>query len=147
MTRRDRVTVDLFEVPRPAPERAGSMDYRPVVTALVGSMLDEAARAGKDRYQVAAEASRLAGKEISKYMLDAYSAPSRDEYNVPAWLMPVLETVCHSHAYGIWCAEIRGARLSIGRDAVSAELGRVERQRDELAAQAKALRDQLKRVR
>lgn len=147
MTRRDRVTLDIFDVPRPASPTPGSMDYRPVITALVGQMLDDAARSGKDRYQVAAEASRLAGKEVSKYMLDAYSAPSRDEYNIPAWLMPVLESVCHSHAYGAWLAEVRGARLSIGADALAAQLGRIDQQRDELAAQARLLKDQLRRVR
>lgn len=147
MTRRDRVTVDLFEVPRPATPTPGSMDYRPVITALVGQMLDAAARNGKDRYAVAAEVSRMAGKEVSKYMLDAYSAPSRDEYNIPAWLMPLLEAVCETHEYSVWLAGVRGARLSIGRDALAAELGRIDRQRDELGAQAKAIKDQLRRCR
>lgn len=147
MTRRDRVTVDLFEVPRPAAPVAGSMDYRPVITALVGQMLDAAARHAKDRYQVAAEVSRLAGKEVSKYMLDAYSAPSRDEYNIPAWLMPLLESVCETHDYSVWLAGVRGARLSVGADALAAELGRIDRQRDELASQARAIKGQLRRVR
>lgn len=147
MTRRDRETADLFfEVPRPAAPVPGSMDFRAVVTSLVGQMLGDAARNGKDRWAVAADVSRLAGKEVSKYMLDQYSAPSRDDYNIPAWLMPLLETACDSHAFSAWLAEVRGARLSIGRDAVAAELGRIARERDELKQRETALRDQLRRT-
>lgn len=146
--RRDRQTGDLFfDVPRPAAPVPGSMDFRPVVTALVGQMLADAACGGKDRWAVAADVSRLAGKEVSKYMLDAYSAPCRDDYNIPAWLIPLLETACDSHAFSAWLAEVRGARLSIGRDAVAAELGRVSRERDDLAQREKALREQLRRSR
>lgn len=145
MTRRDRHTADLFDVPRPAAPIPASMDYRPVVTGIVGEMLDHAALAGKDRYAVSAEVSRLAGKEISEYMLDAYSAPSRDKYNAPAWLMPLLEVACGSYLYSTWLAEVRGGRLLIGRDALVAELGRIDRQRDDLAGRAKRLKDQLRR--
>lgn len=147
MTRRDRQTGDLFfEVPRPAAPVPGSMDFRPVVTALVGQMLDHASKNGKDRWAVAADVSRLAGKEVSKNMLDAYSAPSREDYNVPAWLMPLLETACDSHLYTAWLADVRGARLSIGRDALAAELGRISRERDELTERQRALREQLRRT-
>jgi hypothetical protein len=147
MTRRDRVTVDLFEVPRPAAPIAASMDYRLVIAKMVHEMLDKAARAGKDRYAVAAEMSRLADKEISKYMLDAYSAPSRDEYNIPAWLMPLLEAACVSHLYSSWLAEIRGGCLMIGRDALAAELGRISSEKNELAERERAVKEQLRRVR
>lgn len=147
MTRRDLRTADLFEVPRPASPVPGSQDYRAVIAGLVGQMLDLASRAGKDRYAVAAEVSRLAGKEVSKYMLDAYTAASREEYNAPAWLVPLIEAVCDCHLYSSWLAEIRGGRLYIGRDSLVAELGRVERACEELADQRRALKDQLKRGR
>lgn len=147
MTRRDSHTADLFAVPRPASPLPGSQDYRPVIAGMVGQMLDLAARIGKDRYAVAAEVSRLAGKEVSKYMLDAYSANSRDDYNVPAWLMPLIEAVCECHIYSSWLAGVRGGQLSIGRDALAAELGRVTRERDELTERQRALKDQLRRGR
>lgn len=147
MTRRDRLTPDLFDVPRPAAPLPASMDYRPVVTGIVGQMLDAAHRLGKDRYAVAAEVSRLADKEVSKYMLDAYSAPSREEFNAPAWLMPLLEVACETYAYTAWLAGVRGAQLAIGRDALAAELGRVRQERDELAEREHQLRDRLRRMR
>lgn len=136
---------DLFEAPRPAAPLPGSMDFRAVVTSLVGEMLKHADRNGKDRWAIAADVSRLAGREISKYMLDAYTAPSRDDYNTPAWLMPLLEIACDSHLYSAWIAEIRGGRLFIGRDALAAELGRMQRERDEIDAHSRNLRDQLRR--
>ena len=144
--KRRAAMADLFDVPRPVAPLPGSMDFRGLVTGLVGEMLKHADRRGKDRWQVAADASRLAGREISKYMLDAYTAPSREEYNAPAWLIPVLEVACECHLYSAWIAEVRGGRFFVGQDALAAELGNVTRERDQLDARARALRDQLRRV-
>lgn len=143
---RDRVTGDLFAVPMPAAPVPGSMDYRPTVAGLLSEMLDHAVSLGASRVAVAAEVSRLTGKDVSKFMLDAYTAPSKDDYNAPAWLMPVLEVACHSHGYSAWLAGIRGGRLMIGRDALAGELGRVEKQRDELGAVARELKAQMRRM-
>lgn len=145
--RRDGVTADLFETPQPAAPLPGSMDYRTFLAELLGEMLEGAKRNGKDRWQVAADVSRLAGREVSKYMLDAYTAPSRDEYNVPAWLMPLFEVACGSHAYTAWIANVRGGRFFLGSDALAAELGNVRRQKDELQDRERAIRDQLRRAR
>lgn len=120
------------------------MDYRAVVAQLIARML---ADSGLSRFAVAAAVSELTGKEVSKYMLDAYTAESRDEFNAPAYLIPAIETACKSHLYANWLAGVRGGRLLIGRDALAAELGRIERQRDELAGQARALKDTLRRSR
>jgi len=38
----------------------------------------------------------------------------------------VLETACCSHQFTNWLAGIRGGRLLIGREALNAELGRLE---------------------
>ncbi|MCP1375352.1 hypothetical protein [Dyella lutea] len=137
-------TGDLFAIPVPASPLPGSMDYRAVVAHLVASMIAES---GLTRYAIAAQVSELVNKDVSKYMLDAYTAESRDEFNAPAWLLPVIETVCKSHLYSNWLAEIRGGRLLIGRDALAAELGRIERQRDELGTQARTIKEQLRKVR
>lgn len=144
MTRRDTTTADLFAVPRPAAPVPASMDYRATVAHLLAQMLAES---GVDRYEIAARASRLAGKDVSKYMLDAYTAESRDEFNLPLWLLPVIESACASHALTAWLASTRGARLYVGVDALAAELGRIEQQRDALHTQASALKDTLRRVR
>ena len=137
-------TGDLFEVPHTPAPVPGSMDYRAVVAHLLSQMIAES---GLDRFEVAARMSRLTGKDVSKYMLDGYTAESREEFNAPAYLIPVAELVCESHLYSNWLAGIRGGRLLVGRDALNAELGRIERQRDELGTQARQLKEQLRRGR
>lgn len=120
---RDTHTLDLFEVPQPAAPLPASMDYGPLVAHMVSDLLRGA---GCDRHEVAARMSRLTGKEVSKYMLDAWSSESREAYNVPFYLVPVLEAACSTHVLTNWLAGVRGGRLLIGREALNAELGRLE---------------------
>lgn len=144
LMRRDTASGDLFAVPQPAAPVPASMDHRATLGHLLGDMM---AASGLDRYEIAARASRLAGKEVSKYMLDAYTAESREEFNLPAWLIPALETACDSHAITAWLATARGGRLYVGPDALAAELGRIERQREALTAQARGIKDTLRKTR
>lgn len=138
--RRDVQTGDLFEVPQPAEPVAASMDYRRLVSEMISEMLDEA---DGDRYEIATRCSRLAGKEVSKYMLDAYSSGAREEYNAPAWLMPVLEVACDTHSYTQWLTGTRGGVLLVGRDALSAELGREQRKIDAARRRLNKLKKQI----
>ena len=140
MARRDSLTLDMFEVPQPAAPLPGAMDYRAVVCGIVGQMLRDA---DADRYEIAARCSRLSGKDVSKYMLDAYTSEAREEFNAPAWLMPVIETACSSHLYTSWIVGVRGGRLLIGREALTADLGRLEKHKLELEQSIKRLKKQL----
>lgn len=144
MSRRDVRTPDLFAVPQPVAPVPASMDFRATIAHQVAEML---AASGVDRYEIAARASRLAGKDISKYMLDAYTACSREEFNLPAWLVPVIEAVCNDHRITAWLAGVGGGRLYLGADALAAELGGIEQQRDALQSRARALKDTLRRAR
>lgn len=138
--RRDPLTADLFEVPRPAQALAGSHDFRPVVAELVSQALHGAAG---DRHEIAASMSRLAGRDVSKYMLDAYSSGARDEYNLPMWLVPALEVSCGTHALTAWLVDVRGGRMLIGREALNAELGRLERMREDAAKRIREVKKQM----
>lgn len=145
--RSDALTGDLFTIPRAAAPIPASMDYRATVTLLVGDMLADAHAAGLDRYEVAAKASRLAGRDVSKNMLDGYTAESREEFNCPLWLAPVLESVCNSTLLADWHASVRGGRLVIGADTLDAEIGRLERVREDAAGKIKQLKELSRRVR
>ena len=149
MTRRraDTSTRDLFAIPRPAPMVAGTMDFRAQVTHLMGDMLKNAAAAGLDRYEVAAQASRLAGRDVSKAMLDGYTAESREEFNAPLWLAPVLEVVCKSTALAEWHGSVVGGQLMLGALAIDAEIGRLESERLRAVDDLKKLRELRRRVR
>jgi len=134
---KDTRTLDLFAVPTPAPELPGTMDYRVQVAHMTSEMLRAIP---SDRYEVAARMSRLTGKDVSKNMLDAYASDAREDHNLPFYLAAALEVVCESHALTAWLADMRGGRLLVGREALNAELGRLERQRDDAAKKIKQLK-------
>lgn len=138
--RGDSQTQDLFEVPQAAAPVPASMDYRLQVSELVSHVLDET---DGDRYEIASRCSRLSGKDVSKYMLDAYSSGAREEYNVPFWLVPVLESACETHEITNWLVGVRGGRLLIGRDALNAELGKLERIREQAGRQIRELKKRM----
>ena len=139
MTRHTAASVApcLFDVPEPAPVSAGSQCYRLAVCQLVARMLHDTT---KDRFAVAADMSRLCDREVSKYMLDAYASEGREEFNLPAYLLPVLEAACDSYQGTLWLASVRGGRFLVGKEALNAELGRLERLRDEAASKIKDLK-------
>jgi hypothetical protein len=76
-------------------------------------------------------------------MLDAYSSESREDHNLPLYLVPALEVSCESYLLTNWLADVRGGQLLIGREALMAELGRLERSRDVAAQNIKRLKAQL----
>jgi len=145
--RSDALTGDMFAVPRPAAQVPGSMDFRQPVTLIVGDMLKDAHAAGLDRFEVAARASRLAGRDVSKAMLDGYTAESREEFNCPLWLAPVLEIVCSSTRLAEWHGSVVGGQLLLGAATLDAEIGRLERERQLACEQIKALKSLSRRVR
>lgn len=138
MARRDSLTGDLFEIPVPAKPLPCSMNFRAEVSSLVAEMLK-----GHDRHEVAALISRLTGLDISKNMLDAYASEARDTFNIPFYLIPVLETACETYAAGNWYAQKRGAKILVGREALNAELGRLEKRKEETATRIKQLKKQM----
>lgn len=147
---RDVASGDLFyDIPRPAPPVPASMDFRPQISHLVADMLAEALARDPslDRYAIAALCSRLAGKEVSKAMLDGYTAESRDAFNLPLYLVPALETACASTALTQWLAAIRGGRLVLGPEALDSEIGRLEGEKEAVNDRLKELRDLRRRVR
>lgn len=140
MAKRDDRTLDLFEVPQPAAPLPGAMDYRTTVCGIVAQMLKDA---DVDRYEIAARCSRLTGKEVSKYMLDAYTSEAREEFNAPAWLMPALEVACSAYLYTNWLALVRGGRLLVGREVLTADLGKLEKQKAEVERLIRELKKRL----
>lgn len=138
---RDVYTDDMFMVPQPPEPNAASMNYGAEVATLLAHMF---ADSGQDRYAIAAEMSRLTGREVSKYMLDAWTAESRDAYNIPFYLMPAAEAAAKSHAMSTWLADKRGARLSVGRDALNAEYGKLKAMQDGIKKKMQVLEKMLK---
>ena len=82
---KDDLTLDIFEVPVPVVPKPGSGNYASQVSELVGVVLKECP---VDRYEIAAQMSRLSGDDVSKHMLDAWSSPGRADHNIPFYRIP-----------------------------------------------------------
>ncbi|WP_439861592.1 hypothetical protein [Pseudomonas sp. MBLB4136] len=136
---KDDRTLDIFEVPQPVLTVPGCGNYAAQVSELVSEMLKGTEL---DRYEIAARMSRLSGDDVSKNMLDAWASPARADHNLPLYRAALLEEVCASHALTNWQVNLRGGRVAYGREALDAELGRLER----VAADASRKARELKRL-
>lgn len=133
----DALTMDLFEVPVPVQPTPGALA---VGVPLRGLLSDLLKRSPLSRFDVAARMSELTGDPITKHQLDSWTAESREGWRFPLEYLPALEEALQTHEITAWIADLRGARLSVGREALEAQLGRVAQMRDELARQERALK-------
>lgn len=135
---KDHLTLDLFfTIPQPTHATPGQGNYSVQVSEIVSDMLKSC---GLDRPEVAARMSLLSGDDISTAMLNAWSSQARTDHNLPFYRAALIEEVCSSHLLTDWLVGVRGGHVAYGRDALNAELGRLERQRDEAARQARELK-------
>jgi hypothetical protein len=126
---KDLLTADMFDVPAAPLSTGGCLDMDQQIRHALSDMLKHCP---KDRYQVAAEVSRLVGREVSKNMLDAYSAESRTEYNLPLQYVVAIEVVTESYALTNLISSKRGGKFLVGEEALLAELGRIQREKTAL---------------
>jgi hypothetical protein len=138
--KKDNRTLDMFLIPQPIATTPGNGNYAAEVSELIGEVLKST---DLDRYEVAARMSRLSGDDVSKNMLDAWSSPARADHNVPMYRIALLEEVCETHLLTNWLVNLRGGRVAYGKDALDAELGRLERVAAEATRQARLLKRQL----
>lgn len=135
----DNRTLDIFEIPQPQLAVPGCGNYSAQVSEIVGQLL-KGTGDDMDRFEVAAQMSRLSGDDVSKGMLDAWSSVARTDHNLPLYRVPLLEEVCASHALTNWLVNLRGGRVAYGREALDAELGRLERVAAEATRQAREIK-------
>jgi hypothetical protein len=134
---RDALTLDLFDIPHPQAPTPGNLDLD---VALRYALSDALKHSDLDRHQVAAEMSRLTGREVSKFMLDAYTAESRADHNFPFRYAAAFEAVTGSFCLTHLLAKARGCKVLVGDEALLAELGRMEQMEVELRQQKAALK-------
>lgn len=137
---RDTLTLDLFDIPTPRPATAGNLDLD---VPLREALSDALKHSDADRHHVAAEMSRLTGREISKYMLDAYTAESRGDHNFPYRYAAAFEQATGSYGLTNLLSKARGCQVLVGEDALLAEFGRIERMEADLRKQKTALKKYL----
>lgn len=135
MRKRDDITLDLFEIPQPA-SGAGSLACRAEIAGLMSEILKT-----HDRYTVAADMSRLLGREVTKFMLDAYTAESRETHMPPIDTAMAFDMATNGFVLISLYAQKLGAKVVVGREAIDAEIGKLERQRQEVSDRIKSLKN------
>jgi len=133
----DLLTGDLFEVPAPRAALPGALDVGITLRQILSNLLKVSPLS---RFEIAARMSELTGHEITKHQLDSWTAESREGWRFPLEYLPAFETAIETHDVTAWIADLRGARLSVGREALEAQLGRIGRMKDDLARQERALK-------
>jgi hypothetical protein len=141
---KDLFTGDLFEVPRPPPATEGSLSLG---LELRHTLNEAIKRCGKSRYELAAKMSELLAQDVTKVQLDSWTAESREGWRFPFEYAPAFETATNTYALLEMLAAKRGARVLVGEEALLAELGKIERQEQELRARKQALRTLVRRSR
>lgn len=143
MARGDFSTGELFSaVPQPASLDSPTMDLK---VSIARAMSDALRKCEADRYEIAARISRTLGRDVSKGMLDAYTAPSKDTH-IPnlAFCIAFDAATGHNELLNLY-ARLRGARALMGEDALRAELGRIDEQMHSMSKRRSALRNYLSR--
>jgi len=136
----DELTPDLFTVPVARDPQPGALAVGQALRHLLSELLKASPLS---RFDVAARMSALTGHEISKHQLDAWTAESREGWRFPLEYLPAFEEAVQTHALTAWVAELRGCKVLVGKAALDAEIGRLERARDEAGKRIRLLKQHL----
>jgi len=121
-----QMELSFFAVP-PAPRmETGGLDVALMVREMLVQVLAEAQARGHDRYEVAAQVSRLSARDVSKDMLDRYCAPSAEGWRFPLEALPALTQATGDYRLLELVAEKCGCRVARGEEAVLLELAALE---------------------
>lgn len=137
----DTLSGDLFSsIPQAHPMNPGAWRFRAEIAHVMGESIKACA---KDIYAIAADMSRLLGREITHNTLYKYASEASEEH------IPNLETAIAFDAatgqLGLvgFYAEKLGCRVMPGKDSLLTELGRLEQMKGDIARQEKAIKRML----
>ncbi len=126
-----------FETPVTVAEEGQLAGLDRVIASAVGRILRDDPRG---RYEIAAGVSALLEEDVSKAMLDAYSAEAKDSHNIS--LTRFLALVAETQRYDVLdalCQKI-GCKVLVGEEVLTAELGHIEAQIERLQARRGVLK-------
>lgn len=133
----DSMTMDLFEVPVPRVPLPGALDVGLQLRHLISDLLKDCP---KNRFEIAARMSELLGHEITKHQLDSWTAESREGWRFPLEYLPAFEVAVETHMVTTWLADMRGCKVLVGKEALDAEIGKLERLKEDAARKIKQLK-------
>jgi hypothetical protein len=96
------------------------------------------------RSQIAAGMSDLVGETITEPMLNAWTAKSHDRHRFPFEFAAAFEAVTETIELQQMLARQRGSVVLVGREALDAELGRIQRRKQELLREERQVRELMK---
>ena len=140
MSRRfaDTLTGDLFaSIPQAFPMTPGAWNFRREIAAVMGEAIKACT---KDRYQIAADMSRLLGREVSVNTLDKYTSEASEDHIPNLETSIAFDAATEQTALASLFASKLGCRVLPGKDSLLAELGRIEQMKGDLAKQEKAIK-------
>jgi len=136
----------FYEIPQPPAPVAGSLDYSAELCAILADGLALArADHGLSREMVAARMSELTGDQITKAMLDVFTAESHVRHRFPFEYAAAFEAATGSFSLQLLLARKRGTLVLAGDDAVDARLGQVRRKMAQLKEEERRLTRQIGR--
>lgn len=95
------------------------------------------------RFQIAAQISELVGYEVTKSMLDNYTAESHDDVRTPADILLAATDVCRDYSIIQLLCGYAGGDFVSGEDREYMELAKIQRDILRLQAREKDLRARL----
>ena len=113
----------------PHPPDPGRLNVR---YSLQGIISDCIKRCPLSRWEIAGKMSALLNQEISKYMLDTYTAESKEYHRFPAEYLPAFCEVVGSYEPLRFLAEKAGVFVLPGQEALRAEIQKIESEIQEL---------------
>jgi hypothetical protein len=135
--------IKMNQSEKPSILEPGSFD----ISQRLKEMLSEGLRrCDFDRYEAAAQMSRLVGCEITKSQLDSWTAESKETYRFPAEYLPAFVRVTGYKEPLRVMVELVQCYILESEEALHAELGKINCQRRELAQREKEVREFLKQV-
>ena len=135
--RTDTLTLDLFEVPMPTAPMPGALNFSHALRRLLSDLLKNSPQS---REIIAGRMSELTGETITKHQLDSWTAESREGWRFPLEYLPALEVACETHQVTTWLADLRGCKVLVGKEALDAEIGKLERLKEDAGKRIKQLK-------
>jgi len=133
---REQLTLDFTVPAQPVAGRGGLN-----LSAGVREALNAAIKAsGKSRDDIAAAMSASLGTPITLYMLNAWTASSREDHKFPLQYVVAFEMATGSYALTELHNTRRGCRTLIGADALLADLGELEQLETDIRKRKQALK-------
>lgn len=118
-----QLEMSFFTVPEIPRNDAGGLDISLALRDALAETLSAAALRGMDRHDIGMQISRLSNRDMSKSMLDRYTAPSADEWRFPLEALPALTLATGDYRLLEMIAEKCGCRVTRGEEALLAEIG------------------------